>query len=63
MYYQRNADGYSMYNRLTIVFKMSILWHADPLLGNNRETSNIQLPLLSNGFSNKQLQGNDWLQE
>jgi hypothetical protein len=31
-----------------------LLWHVDPLLGNNRKI-NIQQPLLSNGITNKRV--------
>jgi hypothetical protein len=32
---------------------MYILWYVDPLLGNDRETSNYTTPLLSNGSAYK----------
>jgi hypothetical protein len=30
-----------------------ILWHVDPLLGNDREIRNVQQPFLSNGPANR----------
>jgi hypothetical protein len=30
-----------------------ILWHVDPFLGNDRETSNYTTPLLGNGSANR----------
>jgi hypothetical protein len=34
------------------------MWHVDPLLGNDREISYMQQPLLSNGFANKHVSTN-----